>query len=304
VKIRNAQNAGAVAVLVANNIAGDGLSMGTDGTANQPTVPAYSVSLGDSAALKPLNGQLATIAATLAYAVTGNDDIMADFSGQGPTDVDFRVKPDVVAPGVNVLSSIPAAFCAPPPCFAFFQGTSMATPHLAGSAAVVRQQHPTWSAAEVRSAIVNTADRGVLKDFAPTTPLQEQKNVNIVGAGRENLFAAVTAKVALDPVSLSFGAVPSGSGQTRRMNVTLTNISGSPQTYSLSVSGQPADDSVVYSVNPLSVTILAGAKSDVSVTMTTSKGALAGGKQAYLEINIGIGSGVNIAHAALFTWVK
>src|SRR5207247_639881 len=102
--------------------------------------------------------------AALAYFSTTNVDIMAGFSSQGPTDVDFRVKPDVVAPGVNVLSSIPGD-CGALGCWAFFQGTSMATPHLAGSAAVVIGQHPDWSAAEVRSAVVNTADLGVLKDY-------------------------------------------------------------------------------------------------------------------------------------------
>ena len=242
-------------------------------------------------------GAATTISAALSYFQTENADIMAGFSSQGPTDVDFRVKPDVVAPGVNVLSSLPAAFCDAPPCFGFKQGTSMATPHLAGSAAVVRQQHPTWSAAEVRSAIVNTADRNVLRSFS-TGALQD--NVNINGSGRENLLAAVNAKVALDPVSLSFGAVPSGSGQTRQLAVTLTNVSGGPQTYSLSVSGQPGNG-VVYSVSPPAVTIAAGAKSSVNVTMSASRGAPTGAKQAYLEITTG---GGNVAHAALFTWVK
>ena len=149
---------------------------------------------------------------------------MAAFSSQGPTDVDFRVKPDVVAPGVNVLSSIPLSFCGGASCWAFFQGTSMATPHLAGSAAVVRGQQPTWSAAEVRSAIVNTAEQGVLKQ-ATSTNLET--NVNKIGSGLDNLFSAVTATVALDPVSVSFGAVPSGSGQTKTFDVALTNLGNS-----------------------------------------------------------------------------
>ena len=46
----------------------------------------------------------------------------------------------------------------------------MAAPHLAGSAAVIRGQHPQWSAAQVRSAVVNTAQRGVLKGFAKAEP--------------------------------------------------------------------------------------------------------------------------------------
>ena len=296
-KIRNAQAAGALAVLVANNAFGDPIAMGSDGTPSQPTVPAYMVSMADGQALKAVNGASTTIGALLSYFQTLNADIMAGFSSQGPTDVDFRVKPDVVAPGVNVLSSIPHAFCAAPPCFAFFQGTSMATPHLAGSAAIVRQQHPAWEAAAVRSAIVNTAERGVLRSFSNGAL---QNNVNINGAGRENLFRAVDAKVSLDPVSLSFGAVPSGSGQTRRMTVTLTNLGSASQTYALSVSGQPAN-SVAYSVDQSSVTLAAGASAEVGVTMSAAQGALVGGKQGYLEVNTADG---NIAHAALFTLVK
>src|SRR5438128_9575090 len=137
--------------------------MAQDGTPNQPTIPAYMLSRTDGQALIGSDGTATTIGASLDYILTANSNFMAGFSSQGPTDVDFRVKPDVVSPGVNVLSSIPAAFCVAPPCWAFFQGTSMATPHLAGSAAVVIGQHPDWSAAQVRSAIVNTADQGVIK---------------------------------------------------------------------------------------------------------------------------------------------
>jgi len=295
-KIRNAQTAGAVAVLVANNVAGDPTAMGTDGTANQPTIPAYMVSFTAGQVLKALPGTSTTIGASLAYFQTSNADIMAGFSSQGPTDVDFRVKPDVVAPGVNVLSAIPAAFCASPPCFAFFQGTSMATPHLAGSAAIVLQQHPTWSAAMVRSAIVNTAERGVLRDYRAGAP---QDVVNINGAGRENLLNATWANVALDPVSVSFGAVPAGAALTRRMGVALTNTTGAALTYALSISGTSAG---MYSVNPSSVTIGAGASASVVVTLTADQGVAAGGKQAYLEIATGTGG--NIAHAALYTLVK
>ena len=159
IKIRNAQGAGAVAALIANNVAGDPVAMASDGTPNQPTIPAYMVSMSVGGILKAWTARRATIGAAMQYFLTTNANIMAGFSSQGPTDVDFRIKPDVVAPGVNVLSSIPHQFCSAASCFAFFQGTSMATPHLAGSAAVVKGQHPTWSAAQIRSAIVNTADK-------------------------------------------------------------------------------------------------------------------------------------------------
>lgn len=294
-KIRNAQNAGAVAVLVSNNVAGDGIGMASDGTLNQPTVPAYNVSLNDGAALKLHDGESTTISAAPAYIVTGNDDFMAAFSSQGPTDVDFRVKPDVVAPGVNVLSSIPQSYCGGNPCFAFFQGTSMAAPHLAGSAAIVRQQHPTWSAAQVRSAIVNTADQGVLMKSTSTAL---ELDVNIIGAGRENLFSAVNAVVALDPVSVSFGAIPSGSGQTHAFAVTLTNLGGAATFDAVVGAGSGG---VSFSVSPASLTLAAGASGTVTVTMSAEKGALAGDHQATLTISSG---GSEVAHAAVYTFIK
>jgi minor extracellular serine protease Vpr len=291
VKISNAQSAGAVAVLVANNVFGDPTAMGQDGTPNQPTIPAYMVSRVDGGALAAFNGQSTTIGATLTYLQTGNDDFMAGFSSQGPTDVDFRVKPDVVAPGVSVLSSIPHQFCDAPPCFAFFQGTSMATPHLAGSAAVVRGQHPTWTAAQIRSAVVNTADTGVLKSATTGAPVSD---VNIIGSGRENLLSAVGAGPALDPVSVSFGAVPSGSGMTKTFDVTITNLSAAAATWSVAVGA--GGGGVAYSVSPGSVSLAPSASTVVTVTMTAAKGAAPFDHQATLT--------VGGAHAAVYTFIK
>jgi subtilisin family serine protease len=292
-KIRNAQDAGAVAVVVGNNVFGDPSAMGQDGTPNQPTIPAYMVSRGNagSPGLKDFNGVPTTIGAALTYLQTGNNDFMAGFSSQGPTDVDFRVKPDVVAPGVNVLSSIPHQFCAAPPCFAFFQGTSMATPHLAGSAAVVRGAHPDWAAWQIRSAVVNNADVGVLK--SATTGLLVS-NVNVIGSGRENLLSAVNATAGLDPVSVSFGAVPSGSGQTLTFDVTVTNLGSAATIFPVSVGA--GDSSVAYSVSPSSVSLAPGAWTVVTVTMSAAKGAVAGSHQGTLL--------VGNAHAAVFTFIK
>ena len=287
-KIRNAQTAGAVAVLVVNNVAGDPTAMGTDGTPGQPTIPAYMVSLADKASLIAQDGQAATIGASLAYFLTTNANIMAGFSSQGPTDVDFRVKPDVVAPGVNVLSSIPDNK------WAFFQGTSMATPHLAGSAAIVRQQHPDWTAAQVRSAIVNNAAQGLLKNFQ-TGGVLDPADPNIVGAGLDNLLDAVRATVALDPVSVSFGAVPSGSGVSRSVALTLTNVSGSAQNYALSIAGAQGSG-VSFSTSTSSVSLPAGGSATVTVTMAAAKGAGLGDHSATLN--------VGTAHAVLYAIIK
>ena len=123
-------------------------------------------------------------------------------------------------------------------------------------------------------------------------------DVNIVGAGLEDLLAAVNATVALDPVSLSFGGVPTGSGQTRRQSLTLSNLGSTTKTLDLSI-GTPAAG-VGYSVSPASVTLAAGASVSVTITMTAKVGAT-GPQQASLEIGE---SGKNIAHAVLFTLLK
>ena len=291
-KIRNAQDAGAIAAVVVNNVAGDPTAMALGGIANEPTIPAYMAALLNRTALVAANGQSATIDSDKAYFATTNVDIMAGFSSQGPTDVDFRVKPDVLAPGVNVLSSVPGNE------WAFFQGTSMATPHLAGSAAVVKSQHPTWPAWAIRSAIVNTAETGVLKAFTDGTTIVT--DVNIQGAGRENLLSAVDAKVGLSPVSVSFGAIPSGAGQTKSIALSLTNLTGAPATWSLGIA-DTTGSGLSYSLSASSVALAAGASATVKVKLTATKGASGGDHQAWLTVS---GGGSVIAHAAIYTIVK
>ena len=297
VKLRNVQAAGGVGAIVVNRVPGT-IAMGTNGEPNQPTIPGFMVDPMYLTALKAADGMTTTLPALGEYAfdIAGND-VIADFTSWGPTDVDFRVKPDVMAPGVNVVSSIPRSYCGAAQCFAFFNGTSMAAPHLAGSAAVVRQQHPDWSAADVRSAIVNTADRNVVKTLDGTGIVVD---ANKVGTGRENLLAAVAAKVALDPVSVSFGAVPSGSGMTSRSDVQLTNTSGATQTYTLAVV-EASGAGVGFVLSASSVTLQAGESAAVTVTLSASKGAAAGHKQAVLQISNG---GVAVANAMLYTLVK
>jgi hypothetical protein len=143
--------------------------------------------------------------------------------------------------------------------------------------------------------VVNTALRGELNGVAVARPVSD---VILVGAGLENLDAAVGASVALEPVSLAFGGVPAGSGQTRSLALTLTNLGASTKTLDLSVGSQPAG--VSYSVSPATVELAAGASATVQVTMSAARGA-AGPQQAYLEVKEG---GAPRAHAALFTLVK
>src|SRR5213595_3205297 len=104
-KVRNAIAAGAVGVVVINNVAGDPIGMAKDGLGGDD-LPAVMISKNDGAALRAANPPDASADATLQEFVTPNKDILAGFSSQGPTNVDLAIKPDVTSVGVNVLSSI------------------------------------------------------------------------------------------------------------------------------------------------------------------------------------------------------
>jgi subtilisin family serine protease len=298
-KIRTAELAGAVGVIMVNRVSGDPIPMGlgTPPDGVQPTIPAYMISLEDGIYIRThsTSGDAGTI--TLPFYYDNNHDyIQSSFSSQGPTDVDFRVKPDVMAPGENVISSIPDSWCDDPPCFAFLNGTSMATPHLAGAAAIVRQAHPDWDAAAVRSAVVNTAAEGLIVSAADGTTVLTDPN--IIGSGSLDLDAAVDASVALDPVSISFGAISGGSGTTATFALKVTNLTGFSQTLSFAVSG--SGGGVTFSA-PSSVTLAAGASAWVAVGLTSAKGATAGAHNGMLRVSVG---GSEVAHAAVFVLVK
>jgi uncharacterized membrane protein len=173
----------------------------------------------------------------------------------------------------------------------------MATPHLAGAAAVVRGQHPAWTAAQVRSAIVNTATPGLVKDFTTGAVVTD---VLVAGAGHLELDAAVAAKAGLDPVSTSFGAVPAGSGQTRAVAVRITNLGSAAATWSLGIA-DTTGTGVAFSASPSSVSLAAGASATVTVAMTAAKGASGGDHQAWLTVKAG---STLVAHAAVYAIVK
>ncbi|HRC63818.1 MAG TPA: S8 family serine peptidase [Dermatophilaceae bacterium] len=296
-KVANAKAAGAVAVIIVNNVAGDPIAMVADTalSAQAQALPAVMTALSAKGALLALDGELVTIGSDQAYRITDSNDIMAGFSSQGPVDVSYRVKPDVVAPGVNVLSSIPMSYCDNDVegCWAFFQGTSMSSPHLAGMAAVVRAANPGWDAWQVRSAIANTAKLGVLTSFTDGTTVDV--NVQKVGNGLADLDAAVRAQVALTRPSVSFGAVPNTAGQSLTETVTVTNLTDGALTLPLSVSEGPGEG--VFSVSPQSVNLPAGGSATVTVTFTSAKGSALGNTQATLMVG-------SAAHAALYAYLK
>jgi minor extracellular serine protease Vpr len=229
-KVANAKAAGAIAVLIINNVAGDPIAMAKTAGFNDD-LPAVMIGKNDGTALRASGATTASADVTFQEFITPqNKDILAGSSGQGPTNVDFAVKPDLTSVGVNVLSSCVSTDpvdCGEAP-WAFLSGTSMSTPHIAGSAAVLLQLHDDWTPAQIKSALVNRADL-VVKDAA--TGLHDV-GPTAQGAGRENLSVAADATTWIDPASASFGRVT--VGRPTSVTVTLHNPTGTDQTFSVS----------------------------------------------------------------------
>ncbi|CAH1195699.1 hypothetical protein PAECIP111892_02089 [Paenibacillus auburnensis] len=195
-------------------------------------------------------------------------DTIASFSSRGPnSDDNYGIKPDISAPGVNILSTLPeyAAYYGDPEYSYYFDsepsydlayhrssGTSMASPHIAGLAVLMTQAHPDWTPLDIRAALANTAD--VISDESGTP-----YDVYSQGSGRADVASAlVTPAVveALDPITiydekmnasvieseasnLSFGAIEPGSAPLSKP-LRLKNFSGEKVTYTASVVMHPS----------------------------------------------------------------
>jgi subtilisin family serine protease len=148
-------------------------------------------------------------------AAATKSSLIAEFSSGGPTPISLRLKPDVTAPGVGVLSSVPAHEGS----WRFFDGTSMAAPHTAGAAALLLQRHPTWTVAQVKSALMLTGNpvKGNTRGRGETPPTRE-------GGGMIWLPRADQPLVFAKPSSLSFGLLR--RGRVASLRVELTDAGG------------------------------------------------------------------------------
>jgi len=183
----------------------------------------------------------------------GPEDVVASFSSSGPTPLSLQVKPDVAAPGVGILSA------APRDQFVSLSGTSMAAPHVAGAVALLLQRHPTWTPAQVKSALALTGDP------AYSTDLKARETSTLrTGGGVVDLPHADTTPIFANPVSLSFGLVRANTVLTRSIDLTDSGLGGSgPWTVSLDRQTPTTGAAVV-----VPATITVPARLDVTVRTT------------------------------------
>ncbi len=198
-KINNAMAAGAKGVIMVQNNDGQPTSMANAGT----TIPSLMISKADGAKLAKSLESAANTTATLSRFATKVvsaqfADNMSDFSSRGPNGDHNILKPDLGAPGSDILSATSPDQFADKRGFQLMSGTSMAAPHVAGAAAIMQQKFPKWTAAEIKTALTSTAVNGLKKEdsVSATTPFD-------IGAGRLDLSRAVKAAATFDKPSFA-----------------------------------------------------------------------------------------------------
>ena len=284
IKKQNALAAGAVAYIVHNNGPDAPISMGG---ITAPAIPGVMVTQADGRAIVAWAaghpGATLDIEGPLTRLTTGWPDVVAASSSKGPA-LTMAIKPDIAAPGSSVLSSVvndATGAVNPAGLFDQLSGTSMSTPHITALAGLTKAKHPTWSPAQIKSALMNTASTSMSLDLEGNIPALAKHR----GAGRVNAARLVNPLLTFDPPSLSFGLMR--PGQAKRMTITATDMreSGGPAGYSLNVRQIVGNAAVGITPTPTFTTTAAGSASfDVNLSVAS---APPGDYEGFLEVTGG-----------------
>src|SRR6185295_10427980 len=285
-KVANATAAGAIAAVFYNNVDGEITAV----TAYKTAIPALGISKANGALLKALadaNGVSSkqiriNKAPFFAQAI-------ASFSSLGPVQGFGQVKPDVSAPGVNILAAAPPASVlaalgagANGANYIAISGTSMATPHTAGAVALLRSAHINWTPDQIRTAMINSSTN--LRTEAGTPQAEGLVSINSQGGGLIDIYHAVNLKALMGETgdginapsilgSHSYGEVPVVNNRitsTQSVTVTIQDLSGQGGTYNLGLANSQDSQlsGVSVTTSPSSVNVPAGGSATFTVNAT------------------------------------
>lgn len=209
---KKAQDAGARALLIYNNE--EGALLGTvENEENPVNIPVAALSTSDGEWLVE-QMEKDTLYVDTTYQETPFQ--VAEFSSRGPVTMNWEIKPDILAPGVNVVSTVPGGY-------QMLQGTSMAAPHVTGVLALVKEAHPEWTPAQLKAAVETSAvpinqEDGTL--YEPSTQ----------GMGFIQPKEAIHTPAVFNTPFISFGKVEQGDA-THTHEMTISNTSNHKQQY-------------------------------------------------------------------------
>ncbi len=302
--VKNAEDAGAIAVLV-YNIAGDPIVM--FGASGLVDIPALMIGQADAnlilAEMDAGNEVSVVLEKSFLLTTTDNGNIMAGFSARGPGPIPDILKPDVTAPGVNIIAGFTPepGNATPGENFAYLSGTSMSTPHVAGVAALLRQAHPAWSPAAIRSALITSARQNLQIqnsvvaanpfDFGgghivPNDALQPGLVYDVSNDGYD-AFACGTASPAVTSARCTELAAAGHSFLARDFNQasiaisrlanqetvtrTVTNVNEDAESYNVDIVSPPGVNVVV---SPAALSLGPSESASFDVTLTYESGPL------------------------------
>lgn len=265
----NAAQAGAVGVLVESQ------SNGWEaGIAGNETIPGAQLSRDAVTAMRPaLDADTLTVRldsagrATVTFSDASRVDTLASFSSRGVHgSIDATLKPDVAAPGVSVMSAANGTGTGRTQ----MSGTSMATPHVAGIAALVKQGHPSWSPDRIKQQIMNTAVTDITTGGTDPIAYGPAR----AGTGRVDALSAVVSTTTIESVenhtlvSASFGIAEVGADPFVATRTIRIGNEGS-EARNLALAYQPRTETpgVVYELSDDSVSVPASGSVDVTLTL-------------------------------------
>lgn len=189
---------------------------------------------------------------------------IAFFSSRGPAMGTMGIKPELTAPGTDLYVATqkydPNAALYSGDGYRSVEGTSFSVPFVAGAVAMVKQKNPTWSATQLKSAVVNSATTSNLTDFDSNgNPVPA--GIHSTGAGKLDAAQALNTIVTTDPATISFGVINGGLGTPQGLRITNTTNQG----ISLSAQAQPLNG---ITIAPPSFNLAPGQTTQVNVQIT------------------------------------
>ncbi|WP_329124828.1 S8 family peptidase [Streptomyces sp. NBC_01353] len=252
-----AQHADIVSMSLGSSLPSDGsdpLSQAVE-TLSADGGPLFVVAAGNDGAPRTIGAPAAAPSALTVGSVT-KEGAMSSFSSRGPAVADGGVKPEITAPGSAITAARAAGTlddAAGSEFYATISGTSMATPHVSGAAAILKQRHPDWSSQQLKAALVATAD-----------PV-DGAGVYEQGSGSVDVPDALASRVTATPAAVSAELAWPYTGAPTR-TVTYRNSGGKDVRLSLSLSGKAP-----VALTARQLTVPAGGTASTTVRIDTSR---------------------------------